>query len=107
MTAAPESPCTKRPTMNTSMSVAVPAMTSPTTNSTAEVMSDGRGPARSVQLPAMTMPMMPAASGTANASAKSATPSRSSATSGMIVVTAIASNAARKMIENMPIESHR
>ena len=26
---------------------------------------------------------------------------------GMIVVTAIASNAARKMIENMPIDSHR
>ena len=93
--------------MNTSMFTAVPAMTSPITKSTADVTSDGRGPDRSVQLPAMTMPMMPAASGTANASAKSPSPSRSRATSGMIVVTAIASNAARKMIENMPIDSQR
>jgi len=86
---------------------AVPAITSPTTNSTAETMSDGSGPERSVQLPAMTMPMIPAASGTANETANSASPSRSVATSGMIVVTAIASKAARKMIENMPIDSHR
>ncbi len=93
--------------MKTSMLTAVPAITSPITNSTAEVTRDGRGPDRSVQLPAITMPMMPAASGTANARANSASPSRSRATSGMIVVTAIASNAARKMIENMPIESQR
>ena len=107
MTAAPESPCTNRPMMNTTMSVAVPAMRRPITKSTAEVTSDGNGPERSVQLPASTMPMMPAASGTANASANRASPSRSRATSGITVVTAIASNAARKMSENMPIESHR
>ena len=85
----------------------IPSTIAPTTNSTADVISEGSGPARSVQLPAITMPMMPAASGTANASANHESPLRSVDTSGMIVVTAIASNAARKMIEYIPIESQR
>ena len=84
-----------------------PAITRPIEKSTPAAMSGGNGPERSAQLPDATMPTTPAANGTENASANRLSPWSSSATSGMIVVTAITSNAAMKMSANMPIDSQR
>jgi hypothetical protein len=93
--------------MKTFMSTAVPESASPTTN-TAMAVTRGRfGPTRSAQPPATTMPMTPAARVAENASEYSASPSSSRLIVGMIVVTASASNAPRKMRVVEPIVVHR
>ena len=70
--------------------------------------SRGRfGPLRSAHIPPATMPTTLAASVTEKAAENQARPSRSALTVGMIVVTASASNAARKIRLTMPIVAQR
>ena len=77
-------------------------MTSLATNSATDVASGSTGSRRSHHAPTATMPMMLVARVPANATAYSASPPRSVATSGMTVVTASAWVAARKIIATAP-----
>lgn len=66
-----------------------------------------RGPFASDHAPVATMPMTLVARVPANATAKSASPSRASLTIGMTVVTARASIAARKISATAPSVTQR
>ncbi|WIB13086.1 hypothetical protein DEJ36_03795 [Curtobacterium sp. MCPF17_052] len=79
----------------------------PSANSAADTHATTRPPARSVQLPARTMPGTPAASGAAKLSEYSASPSRSAAITGMIVVIARFWNAETATIATMPTVATR
>ena len=80
------------------MTIAVPMA-----KSDAENQATTRPPARSVQLPASTMPGTPAASGAAKLSEYRVSPCRSRLISGMIVVIARFWNAATATMATMPM----
>ncbi|CPU67038.1 Uncharacterised protein [Mycobacteroides abscessus] len=95
-------PWSTRPATSTSMSCASPATSSPARKSPMPVHSGVVGPARSLQRPDATMPTTLDASDAANASVYSVSPSSSTATVGMAVATASASNAPRNTNATMP-----
>jgi len=84
------SPWISRPATSTSIVGASPAITRPTTNRATATYSGAFGPHRSLHAPTATIPMTLVASVPANATAYSASPSRSALTIGMTVVTASA-----------------
>ena len=89
------------------MPVARPATSSPAPNTTADAIIGARGPRRSDQMPAATIPTMLAARVAENVAEYQERPSRSALTVGMIVVTAIASNANRKIRLTIPTVAQR
>ena len=105
--APPPSPWRKRAATKTSMPGASPPTSRPTPNTTADAIIGARGPRRSDQMPAATIPTMLAARVAENVAEYQARPSRSALTVGMIVVTAIASNANRKIRLTMPTVAQR
>ena len=101
------SPCRNRAATNSSIDGASPASSSPNENPPTDASRGRFGPLRSAHIPPATMPTTLAASVTEKAAENQARPSRSALTVGMIVVTASASNAARKTRLTMPIVAQR
>lgn len=92
----------RRPARKTVMPCAVPTTARPATKSATEAYREPRGPLRSDQFPAITIPTTPAASGPAKARAYREAPSNAALTVGMTVVTASASKAEKTMRAQMP-----
>ena len=90
-----------------SMPEASPARSRPRAKTTADTYIGRRGPLRSAHSPAATIPTMLAARVAENVAEYHARPSRSALTVGMIVVTAIASKAMRKIRLTMPTVAQR
>jgi hypothetical protein len=105
--APPPSPWTSRPATTAHMVPAVPATSRPSAKTATEASSGPTGPRRSDQFPAPTMPITPVASGPAKASAYRPAPPSSRLTTGMTVVTARDSNAARNTRAQAPTVTSR
>ena len=100
-------PCSARPTRNTAMSGASPAVSSPARNVPTPASSGSRPPIRSVISPAMTMPTTEVTSSAVNDQPYQGSPSSSRTAVGNAVATAIASKAIRLMSPTIPAVAAR
>src|SRR4051812_28078737 len=103
----PDSPWTARPRTNTSIVVAVPAMTSPTMNAPTAPATTAHGPTRPHRSPARTIDTRETARNALKPQAYNDRPSRSRTTTGIAVATAMASNAMARTRATMPAVRRR